>query len=152
MVERRPNFCQSGWTETWQFTPAVFAVTRDPRPRTVSTPEPGPASEPSGAPRAAERPERIRITGRLAYDPQIQTLPSGERRVSFSLAEHTDDGQTIYHSVYSTKQFAERIAARDLHKGDRVELAGARQTARRKDRDGRERLVPVIYAYGVKPR
>lgn len=158
-----------GWTDTWQFTPVVVSVTREPKPRTLSQPEPTPTPPREPAPaatraqpptpterrdssRSAEREQRVRITGRLAYEPQIHEMPNGGRRVSFSLAEHTDDDQTLYHSVYSTKQFADRIAGRDLHKGDRIELVGARQMARKKDKDGHERLVPVIYAYGVKPR
>jgi single-stranded DNA-binding protein len=95
---------------------------------------------------------RIRLTGRIAYTPKIHEFPRGGIRVTFSLAEHLDDGSTVYHNVYSTKRFAERIRDRGLQKGDLVELAGSRQLAKRRDKDGTERLVPVIYAYGVKPR
>src|SRR4051794_40754165 len=65
--------------------------------------------------RCAEDAEtRVRLTGRLAYVPKVHEFPKGGIRVTFSLAEHFEDGSTIYHNVYSTKRFAERIRDRDL--------------------------------------
>jgi hypothetical protein len=99
----------------------------------------------------AEQPDRVKLTGRLVYDPKLHEFPNGGRRVTLTVAEHLEDGSTRYHSVYSTKRFAEGIARKGLKQGDLVELVGQKQRVVRTVQ-GEEKEVDVIYAYGVKPK
>jgi hypothetical protein len=112
------------------------------------------AALPSSSERAAtkEQQERLKLLGRLGANPQYQTFDNGNSRIRFSLGEHLDDGTTSWHRVYSTNRFAERIHAKGLKRGDLVEVAGTRQERTEKTRDGQEKVVPYIYAFGVKLR
>src|SRR5438876_2977187 len=75
-----------------------------------------------------EQQERVKVQGRLGANPVYKTLRDGGLRVGFSLAEHIasrdtrkpDD--TVWHKVYSTRRYAERIQGLDLRRGMLVEI------------------------------
>lgn len=99
-----------------------------------------------------EEQERIKFAGRLGTEPQYQRFENGNSRIRFPVGEHLEDGSTAWRRVYATNKFAERIKAKELKKGTLVEVTGVRQERTETDKDGQEKLVEYIYAFGVKPR
>ena len=99
-----------------------------------------------------EHKQRIKLTGRLARPPHVDQTPSGKVRVKLILAEHPnpdDPDETVYHRVYATQRFAERIAAEELRQGEEVRLEGSPQE-RTVTRNGKVEQEVQIYAYTVK--
>jgi hypothetical protein len=103
------------------------------------------------APREADERGRVRITGRIASPVRYAPLKNKGLRVGFTLAEHLEDGETRYHRVYATGDYARRTQRKDpqLGVGDEVTIEGARQR-RTVVQNGRERELEEIYCYGLR--
>ncbi len=112
-------------------------------------PEAAPAQVSSTGGRREGEQERIRLTGRVASSPRYAPLRNRGLRVGFTLAEHPTDGETIFHSVYSTGDFARRIQRANPQLGEEVSVEGVRQQ-RTEMRSGRQRQVTSVYCYGLR--
>jgi hypothetical protein len=85
----------------------------------------------SSDPNGEQDKTRVKIEGRMGTDPRIRATNRGII-VRFPLAEHAEDNHTVWHEVYSTKDF------------------GARQRHPVKGENGELQTKDVIYAYAVK--
>jgi hypothetical protein len=93
--------------------------------------------------------KRVKLRGRVGSAPQYKPLPRRGLRVGFRFAAFTDSEKPDWHEVYATGKFAEAIQAKAIAKGDEVDLTGERQLGIQRQRDGSERTVERIFAYGV---
>lgn len=93
------------------------------------------------------------IVGNLGRDPEVRTMPSGDRMVTFSVAtsETWKDRQsgerrekTEWHNIAIFNEHLVRVAEQYLRKGSKVYLEGAIQTRTYTDRDGNERRTTEI--------
>ena len=115
----------------------------------------GEARSPAPVPAAVEAPEghglekRVKLRGRVGSDPQYKPLPRRGLRVGFRFAAFTGGEKPAWADIYATGTFALAIQAKGIGKGDEVELTGERQQAVQRQRDGSDRLVERIFAYGV---
>ncbi|EMR8360518.1 TPA: single-stranded DNA-binding protein [Neisseria gonorrhoeae] len=96
---------------------------------------------------------RIQIMGNLGKDPEIRYFADGTPSAKLSVAytEKWRDKQTgeprertEWFTVLLTKNQAE-TAAKYLHKGDTVQVAGKMQSRHYTDKDGAERTVYEIH-------
>jgi len=91
---------------------------------------------------------KVILVGNLGRDPEVRTLPSGDRVVSFSVAttESWRDRQTgerkdrtEWHNVSIFNDNLGKIAEQYCRKGSKVYLEGQLQTREYTDRDGNQR-------------
>ncbi|MGW2954816.1 single-stranded DNA-binding protein [Streptomyces eurythermus] len=103
----------------------------------------------------AER-ERVKLTGRLGRTPTFRTTASGKLVGKFSLAVHTEDGQTTWHDVLAFGDRAaalqKRVEAGQLNKGNEIEVVGYPHTREYTGRDGTAKTAQEIYLAAVKRR
>lgn len=93
------------------------------------------------------------IVGNLGREPEVRTMPSGDRMVTFSVAtsetwkdKNTGERRekTEWHNIAIFNEHLVRVAEQYLHKGSKVYLEGAIQTRTYTDRDGNERRTTEI--------
>jgi len=91
---------------------------------------------------------KVILIGNLGRDPEVRTLPSGDRVVSFSVAttESWRDRQTgerkdrtEWHNVSIFNENLGKIAEQYCRKGSKVYLEGQLQTREYTDKDGNQR-------------
>jgi single-strand DNA-binding protein len=96
---------------------------------------------------------KVILIGNLGRDPEVRTLPSGDRVVSFSLAttESWRDRQTgerkdrtEWHNVSIFNENLGKIAEQYCRKGSKVYLEGQLQTREYTDKDGNQRKVTDV--------
>ncbi len=91
---------------------------------------------------------KVILVGNLGRDPEVRTLPSGDRVVSFSLAtteswrdrntgERKD--RTEWHNISIFNENLGKIAEQYCRKGSKVYLEGQLQTREYTDKDGNQR-------------
>jgi single-strand DNA-binding protein len=91
---------------------------------------------------------KVILIGNLGRDPEVRTLPSGDRVVSFSVAttESWRDRQTgerkdrtEWHNISIFNENLGKIAEQYCRKGSKVYLEGQLQTREYTDKDGNQR-------------
>lgn len=96
---------------------------------------------------------KVILVGNLGRDPEVRTLPSGDRVVSFSVAttESWRDRQTgerkdrtEWHNVSIFNENLGKIAEQYCKKGSKVYLEGQLQTREYQDKDGNTRKVTDV--------
>ena len=128
--------------------PWVVSEPSDSHTRSRQRSTPSESEVPDATPEGKEKVKAVKLTGRLVYAPRFDARQD-RLRVNFVLAEHRDDGATVYHRVYALRDHARRLQAKQLKKGDLVEVAGAWQRHVVKGKDGQMHEVPVLYCYGA---
>ena len=94
------------------------------------------------------------IMGRLTYEPELRTTPSGLSVMRFQIAcerSFTPKGEerkTDFIDVVAWRQTAEFIS-RYFHKGDMIAVQGSIQTENYTDRDGNKRKSVEVVASNV---
>ncbi len=90
---------------------------------------------------------KVIIVGNLGRDPEVRTMPSGDRMVTFSIAtsETWKDKQsgerrekTEWHNIVIFNDHLAGVAERYLKKGSKVYIEGSLQTRKYTNRDGQE--------------
>jgi hypothetical protein len=107
-------------------------------------------AEPASRTAAEREARRIRFSGRLASDPSYAPLPQRGLRVSFVVAQHLEDGTTVFHRSYATGDYARRIQQKNPAKGEEVAIDGERQVNRIRQADGSFKESPLVYCYGLR--
>lgn len=109
-----------------------------------------------------EQQPRLRLQGNIGRAPSFSFTTRGTPRITFPLATHDEqaDGTktTEWHSVYSTKNFAQAINAQELQRGEEVRVVGVRHQREKRGRDGKPltdsngeiQTEATVYAYCVK--
>jgi single-strand DNA-binding protein len=91
---------------------------------------------------------KVILVGNLGRDPEVRTLPSGDRVVSFSVAtseswrdRNTGERRerTEWHNVSIFNENLAKIAEQYCRKGSKVYLEGQLQTREYQDKDGIQR-------------
>ena len=91
---------------------------------------------------------KVILVGNLGRDPEVRTLPSGDRVVSFSLAtteswRDRNSGErrdrTEWHNISIFNENLGKIAEQYCRKGAKVYLEGQLQTREYTDKDGNQR-------------
>ena len=91
---------------------------------------------------------KVILIGNLGRDPEVRTLPSGDRVVSFSLAtteswRDRNSGErkdrTEWHNVSIFNENLGKIAEQYCRKGSKIYLEGQLQTREYTDKDGNQR-------------
>ncbi len=91
---------------------------------------------------------KVILVGNLGRDPEVRTLPSGDRVVSFSLAttdswrdKNTGErkDRTEWHNISIFNENLGKIAEQYCRKGSKVYLEGQLQTREYTDKDGNQR-------------
>lgn len=91
---------------------------------------------------------KVILVGNLGRDPEVRTMPSGDKLVSFSLAtteswrdkatgERRD--KTEWHNVVIFNENLGRVAEQYCKKGSKIYLEGQLQTREYQDKDGNQR-------------
>jgi hypothetical protein len=96
-----------------------------------------------------ERPKALKLQGRLAATPHFD-IRGDHARVNFVLAQRQEDGSAVYHSMYSTREYAKRLSGKGLAKGQIIEVTGVWQTHVTKGKQGELVERKVFYCYGAK--
>ncbi|MFD9604226.1 single-stranded DNA-binding protein [Streptomyces sp. NPDC059970] len=103
----------------------------------------------------AER-ERVKLTGRLGRTPTFRTTAGGKFVGKFSLAVHTEDGETKWHDVLAfgdrAASLQKRVETGQLNKGNEIEVVGYPHTREYTGRDGTPKTAQEIYLAAVKRR
>ena len=94
---------------------------------------------------------KVILLGRLGSDPEVRTLPSGGKVVTFSIAtsenytnkEGVKVEQTEWHRIELWENQA-NLAEQYLKKGDMLYLEGKIKTEKLTDKDGQERYTTKI--------
>lgn len=91
---------------------------------------------------------KVILVGNLGRDPEVRTLPSGDRVVSFSLAtteswrdKNTGErkDRTEWHNISIFNENLGRIAEQYCRKGSKIYLEGQLATREYTDKDGNQR-------------
>ena len=96
---------------------------------------------------------KVILIGNLGRDPEVRTMPSGDKIVTFSLAtteswrdkatgERKD--KTEWHNVTIFNENLGRVAEQYCKKGSKVYLEGQLQTREYTDRDGNQRKATEV--------
>jgi single-strand DNA-binding protein len=96
---------------------------------------------------------KVILVGNLGRDPEVRTLPSGDRVVSFSVAtteswrdKNTGErrDRTEWHNVSIFNENLGKIAEQYCRKGSKVYLEGQLATREYTDKDGNQRKVTDV--------
>lgn len=87
----------------------------------------------------------VRLTGKLARDPELKYTPTGKAVATISLAT-TYKNTTEYHRVTCWEDVAEKLTG--MKKGDAIKCTGRLQT-RSFEKDGVKKYVTEVIAWGV---
>jgi single-stranded DNA-binding protein len=87
---------------------------------------------------------RVPLEGVVGRKPTYYETCKGMPVARFSVGEKTDAGQTHWHDVVAFKQWAHYVRD-NLHKRDRVELAGYPKAREVKQKDGTTKTVDEVY-------
>jgi single-strand DNA-binding protein len=91
---------------------------------------------------------KVILIGNLGRDPEVRSMPSGDRMVTFSVAtsetwRDRNSGErrekTEWHNVVIFNDNLAKVAENYLRKGSKVYLEGSLQTRKYTDKDGNER-------------
>jgi single-strand DNA-binding protein len=96
---------------------------------------------------------RVTLIGRLGKDPDVRTMQSGDKVVSFGLATSETwrdkasgerKEKTEWHNVVIFNEHAAKVAEQYLKKGSCCYIEGALQTRKYTDKDGNERQTTEV--------
>ncbi len=91
---------------------------------------------------------KVILVGNLGRDPEVRTMPSGDKMVSFSLAtteswrdKNTGErrDKTEWHNVVIFNENLARVAEQFCRKGSKIYIEGQLQTREYTDKDGNQR-------------
>jgi single-strand DNA-binding protein len=100
---------------------------------------------------------KVTLLGHLGADPEVRTLPSGNKVVNLSLAtsENWKDKntgerkeKTEWHRVVIFNEGLAKVAEQYLKKGSKIYLEGAIQTRKWQDKDGNDKYSTEIVLQG----
>src|SRR5689334_10653218 len=100
---------------------------------------------------------KVILVGNLGAEPEVRTLPSGNKVVNLSVAtsenwrdKNTGERKekTEWHRVVIFSEGLARVAEQYLHKGSKVYLEGALQTRKWQDKDGQDRYSTEVVLQG----
>src|SRR6185369_5022203 len=100
---------------------------------------------------------KVILVGNLGADPEIRTLPSGNKVVNLSVAtseswRDKNSGErkekTEWHRVVIFSEGLARVAEQYLHKGSKVYLEGALQTRKWQDQSGQDKYSTEVVLQG----
>ena len=100
---------------------------------------------------------KVILVGNLGAEPEVRTLPSGNKVVNLSVAtsenwrdKNTGERKekTEWHRVVIFNEALAKIAEQYLHKGSKVYLEGALQTRKWVDKDNAERYSTEVVLQG----
>jgi hypothetical protein len=95
--------------------------------------------------------ERRTIRGRVGRTPRFRTTQGRGLLISqFPLAEHTDDGETTWHTVLVFGERAQKLKEKPIVTGQEIEIVGYPHERSRRTRDGGARLVTEVYATAIR--
>jgi single-strand DNA-binding protein len=96
---------------------------------------------------------KVILIGNLGRDPEVRTMPSGDKVVSFSIAtmeswrdKNTGErrDKTEWHNISIFNENLGRIAEQYCKKGSKIYLEGQLQTREYTDRDGNQRKATEV--------
>lgn len=96
---------------------------------------------------------KVILVGNLGRDPEVRTMPSGDKLVSFSLAtteswrdKNTGErrDKTEWHNVVIFNENLGRIAEQYCRKGSKIYVEGQLQTREYQDKDGNQRKATEV--------
>ncbi|HMN74293.1 MAG TPA: single-stranded DNA-binding protein [Rhodoblastus sp.] len=96
---------------------------------------------------------KVILVGNLGRDPEVRTMPSGDKLVSFSLAtteswRDKNSGErrdkTEWHNIVIFNENLGRIAEQYCRKGSKIYLEGQLQTREYQDKDGNQRKATEV--------
>ncbi len=100
---------------------------------------------------------KVILVGNLGAEPEVRTLPSGNKVVNLSVAtsenwrdKNTGERKekTEWHRVVIFSEGLARVAEQYLHKGSKVYLEGALQTRKWQDQSGQDKYSTEIVLQG----
>lgn len=96
---------------------------------------------------------KVILIGNLGRDPEVRTMPSGDKLVSFSLAtteswrdKNTGErrDKTEWHNVVIFNENLGRVAEQYCKKGSKIYIEGQLQTREYQDKDGNQRRATEV--------
>ena len=96
---------------------------------------------------------KVILVGNLGRDPEVRTMPSGDKMVSFSLAtteswRDKNSGErrdkTEWHNVVIFNENLGRVAEQYCKKGSKIYIEGQLQTREYQDKDGNQRRATEV--------
>ena len=96
---------------------------------------------------------KVILVGNLGRDPEVRTMPSGDKMVSFSLAtteswrdKNTGErrDKTEWHNVVIFNENLGRVAEQYCRKGSKIYIEGQLQTREYQDKDGNQRRATEV--------
>ena len=96
---------------------------------------------------------KVILVGNLGRDPEVRTMPSGDKMVSFSLAtteswrdKNTGErrDKTEWHNVVIFNENLGRVAEQYCRKGSKIYVEGQLQTREYQDKDGNQRKATEV--------
>lgn len=96
---------------------------------------------------------KVILVGNLGRDPEVRTMPSGDKMVSFSLAtteswrdKNTGErrDKTEWHNVVIFNENLGRVAEQYCKKGSKIYIEGQLQTREYQDKDGNQRKATEV--------
>jgi hypothetical protein len=95
--------------------------------------------------------DRVNLLGRVGAEPKYRTTTrSGQLVGSFPLGVHPDVEHTNWYSIVMFGDRAERLRAKELKKGQQVEVVGYLHPRESRTREGGTVLVNDVYAAAVR--
>lgn len=100
---------------------------------------------------------KVILVGNLGQDPEVRTLPSGNKVVNLSLATsetwrdkntHERKEKTEWHRVVIFSEGLAKVAEQYLHKGSKVYLEGSLQTRKWQDQSGADKYSTEVVLQG----
>ena len=96
---------------------------------------------------------KVILIGNLGRDPEVRTMPSGDKMVSFSLAtteswrdKNTGErrDKTEWHNIVIFNENLGRVAEQYCKKGSKIYIEGQLQTREYQDKDGNQRRATEV--------
>lgn len=96
---------------------------------------------------------KVILIGNLGRDPEVRTMPSGDKMVSFSLAtteswRDKNSGErrdkTEWHNIVIFNENLGRVAEQYCKKGSKIYIEGQLQTREYQDKDGNQRRATEV--------
>jgi single-strand DNA-binding protein len=100
---------------------------------------------------------KVTLIGNLGQEPEVRTLPSGNKVVNLSVATsetwrdkntHERKEKTEWHRVVIFSEGLAKVAEAYLHKGSKVYLEGSLQTRKWQDQSGQDKYSTEIVLQG----
>jgi hypothetical protein len=100
---------------------------------------------------ANESHQRLTIRGRVGRAPRFRTTQGRGLLIGqFPLAEHTDDGETTWHTILVFGERAAKLKDKPIQTGQEIEIVGYPHERTRRSRFGSARQVTEVYATAIR--